>query len=86
MPEIVHTCACGRPYTSEEWDSLPLVGLQSSVRGVELELRLCSSCGSSRSMRLAVSNWEKALLTAVICLFALGLAELALVFLSGVWR
>ena len=86
MSAIVHTCRCGRAYSAKEWDSLRLVGLQSSMRGVELELRLCSACGSSRSLRVAESPWATALLAAVTCLLAVGMAWIALALLTGAWR
>lgn len=85
MPSIVHTCSCGRPYSAEEWDLLPLVGIQSSARGVEVEFRLCS-CGASMPMRVADGPWATALLAAVTCLSALGMAWLAIALLTGSWR
>lgn len=83
MPEIVHACDCGRKYTAMEWDALRLVGLQCSARGPEYELRLCASCGSSRSIRVADSPWATALLTAVICLCSVAMAWIALALLTG---
>ncbi len=39
------TCSCGRRYTREEWDALPLLGRQAGEP--DLELRNCGGCGST---------------------------------------
>lgn len=49
----VKTCSCGKTYTQEQWDALPLVGYQTfDLPGVSippLELRNCS-CDSTMAL------------------------------------
>lgn len=48
---ILHTCSCGKKFTVEGWETLPLVGYQNDEELEEptLELRNCP-CGSTRAV------------------------------------
>ncbi len=47
------TCSCGRRYTREEWESLPLLGRQAGEP--DLELRNCW-CGSTLAVALTADG------------------------------
>lgn len=47
---MIVVCGCGRAYTEQSWNALPLVGYQADE--VEtLELRNCT-CGSTHSVNI----------------------------------
>jgi len=50
---IIHRCSCGVGYDLEGWRLLPYCGVMGGGEGGQLELRVCSNCQSSRSIRIA---------------------------------
>jgi hypothetical protein len=46
MHREVKRCSCEQTYSLAQWNALKLVGYQD-VDGVRLELRQCSTCGST---------------------------------------
>jgi hypothetical protein len=47
---VFKRCSCGHPFARGEWDLLSLGGYIEGAHGVLIELRNCSSCGSTMAV------------------------------------
>lgn len=51
-PEPIKVCGCGRAFDAYEWRALRHVGDQDDGEGGVLELRDCTSCGSTIAIEI----------------------------------
>ncbi len=53
---VMKRCACGEVFTREQWSDLPFIGAMTGARGEQMELRNCTSCGSTIAVPAAEAS------------------------------